>query len=109
MKKINFKKLSGLIPVVIQDYKNKQVRMVGFMNKLAWRKTLATSQVWFYSRTKRRLWRKGETSGNFLEVKKIRLDCDNDSLLIMAKQIGGATCHTGRKSCFFQLIKKGSS
>ncbi len=97
--KIDFNKLNGLIPAVIQDQKTLQVLMVGFMNQDAVIKTLETKRVTFFSRTKNRLWEKGETSGNFLNVVDILLDCDNDSLLIFVNPIG-STCHTGDISCF---------
>lgn len=101
---IDFDKMNGLIPAIIQNYKTGKILMLGFMNKDAWKKTLKTKKATFFSRTKNRLWTKGETSGNFLIVKNIYLDCDNDSLLIKAKPIG-PTCHTGSESCFFKKIK----
>ncbi len=96
---INFKKLNGLIPAVIQDQKTREVLMVGFMNEEALNKTQATQEVWFWSRTKQRLWKKGETSGNVLQVCEMRTDCDEDTLLVLVKP-AGPTCHTGRRSCF---------
>ncbi|MFA7686188.1 MAG: bifunctional phosphoribosyl-AMP cyclohydrolase/phosphoribosyl-ATP diphosphatase HisIE [Candidatus Gracilibacteria bacterium] len=97
--KLNFKKLNGLVPAIIQDSCTQQVLMLGFMNEEAYKKTLKSRRVTFWSRTKKRLWQKGETSGNFLEVVKIKVDCDNDTLLILAKP-NGPTCHTGKYSCF---------
>ncbi len=97
--KLNFKKLGGLIPVVVQDNVTLQVLMVGFMNEEAYKKTLKTNKVTFYSRTKKCLWEKGGVSGNYLEVKEIKKDCDNDSLLILVNP-KGPTCHTGKYSCF---------
>jgi len=97
--KLNFTKLNGLIPVVVQDDKTMQVLMLGFMNEEAYKQTIATGKVTFWSRSKKRLWQKGETSGNFLEVVSIREDCDNDSLLITANP-NGKICHKGRYSCF---------
>lgn len=96
---IDFKKGNGLVPVIIQDEINMQVLMLGYMNEEAYLKTLKEEKVTFFSRTKNRLWTKGETSGNFLWVKKINMDCDNDTLLIQVKQ-DGPTCHTGAVSCF---------
>ena len=104
MKALDFKKLGGLVPAVVQDAATKQVLMVGFMNKAAWKKTLKTKKVTFWSRTKKRLWTKGETSGNFLRVQKILADCDDDTVLIFAKPAGPA-CHTGNKTCFFKVVK----
>ncbi|HQW44342.1 MAG: bifunctional phosphoribosyl-AMP cyclohydrolase/phosphoribosyl-ATP diphosphatase HisIE [Chitinophagaceae bacterium] len=89
----------GLIPVIIQDHITQKVLMLGFMNEEALRKTEKENKVTFYSRSKQRLWTKGETSGNFLFVKEIRIDCDNDTLLIKAEPIGHV-CHTGADSCF---------
>ena len=89
----------GLIPAVIQDVHSMDVLMVGFMNETAWEKTLAEKKVTFYSRTKGRLWTKGEESGNFLEVRDIRVDCDRDTVLILAVP-EGPVCHTGSDTCF---------
>ena len=97
--KINFEKLNGLVPAVIQDYKTNKVLMVGFMNEEAYLKTQSEKLVTFYSRTKQRLWTKGEESGNFLDVTDILVDCDNDTLLIKAKP-RGVVCHTGADTCF---------
>ena len=99
LEKINFAKMDGLVPVVVQDNHTLQVLMVGFMNKEALASTIASGKVTFFSRTKNRLWQKGETSGDFLNVIDIHLDCDDDSLLIMANP-AGPTCHTGSVSCF---------
>jgi len=96
---LDFKKLNGLIPVVIQDNTTQQVLMVGFMNEEALGKTQDEGRVTFFSRTKNRLWTKGETSGNYLFVKEITTDCDNDSILIKVDP-AGPVCHTGTKSCF---------
>lgn len=98
--KLDFSKSSdGLIPAVVQDDATNQVLMVGWMNEAALTETARLRQVVFFSRSKQRLWRKGETSGNVLEVISIATDCDNDSLLIRARPIG-PTCHTGNYSCF---------
>ena len=91
--------MGGLVPAIIQDSETKDVLMLGFMNKEALKKTLAKGRVTFWSRTKNRLWQKGETSGNSLKVVSINTDCDNDTLLIMAKP-KGPICHLGRNSCF---------
>ncbi|MEI8055440.1 MAG: bifunctional phosphoribosyl-AMP cyclohydrolase/phosphoribosyl-ATP diphosphatase HisIE [bacterium] len=97
--KLNWDKVNGLIPAVIQDSYTLQVLMLGYMNKEALQKTYETGKVTFYSRTKQRLWTKGEISGNSLEVISILADCDNDTLLVMAKPNGPA-CHLGTQSCF---------
>ena len=98
-KKINFKKFNGLIPAIIQDNLTKQVLMLGFMNEAAYAKTLKTRKVTFYSRTRDKLWTKGEESGNFLKFIDIKIDCDQDTVLILAEPCG-PTCHTGNYSCF---------
>lgn len=97
--RLNFKKLNGLVPAVIQDARTNQVLMLGFMDKAAYKKTVRTKKVCFYSRTKKRLWTKGEASGNYLKVIKIKTDCDNDCLLIKVKPVG-PTCHKNKYSCF---------
>src|SRR6201996_3776576 len=97
--KINYNKTDGLVPVIIQDEHTLEVLMLGYMNQEAYDKTVAENIVTFFSRSKNRLWTKGETSGNFLHVKSIPLDCDNDTLLIKVKA-DGPTCHTGDRSCF---------
>lgn len=97
--KPDFTKTNGLLPVIVQDATSLQVLMLGYMNEEALVKTTEEQVVTFFSRSKNRLWTKGETSGNFLHVKEIRLDCDNDSLLILASA-EGPTCHTGAISCF---------
>jgi len=96
---IDFDKLNGLVPAIIQHAKSLEVLMLGFMNSDALKKTLATNRVTFYSRTKKRLWTKGETSNNYLEVVSIEVDCDRDTLLIKA-QPQGAVCHLQRDTCF---------
>jgi phosphoribosyl-AMP cyclohydrolase / phosphoribosyl-ATP pyrophosphohydrolase len=97
--KPDFSKDNGLIPAIIQDYSTNKVLMLGFMDEEAFEKTRKEKKVTFYSRSKKRLWTKGETSGNFLQVKEILLDCDNDTLLIKAKP-DGPTCHTGADTCW---------
>ncbi|MGQ8821123.1 bifunctional phosphoribosyl-AMP cyclohydrolase/phosphoribosyl-ATP diphosphatase HisIE [Bibersteinia trehalosi] len=99
---INWQKVDNLLPVIVQNAQTCEVLMLGYMNQQALEKTLAEKRVTFYSRTKQRLWMKGETSGNFLNVVDMSLDCDNDTLLILANPIG-ETCHTGAESCFHQF------
>ena len=96
---LDFEKTNGLIPAIIQDNRTMEVLMLGYMNREALEKTLATKKVTFFSRTKNRLWTKGETSGNFLELIGMEQDCDNDTLLVRVIPTG-STCHLGRKSCF---------
>ena len=101
-KELNFKKLNGLIPCVIQDNNTDKVLMLGFMNEEALAKTKLEKRVTFFSRSKQRLWTKGETSGNFLDVVEMMLDCDQDTLLIKANPIG-PVCHTGSDTCFDEV------
>lgn len=96
---LNFSKLNGIIPAIIVDESNDKILMLGFMNEEALRISIETGKVTFFSRTKNRLWTKGETSGNFLSIKNIISDCDNDSIIIYAKP-EGPTCHLGNYSCF---------
>ncbi|RYE01691.1 MAG: bifunctional phosphoribosyl-AMP cyclohydrolase/phosphoribosyl-ATP diphosphatase HisIE [Sphingobacteriaceae bacterium] len=96
---MNFDQTTGLLPVIIQDHQTLEVLMLGYMNQEAFDKTSAEKVVTFFSRSKNRLWTKGETSGNFLHVKEVYLDCDQDTILIKAKA-DGPTCHTGSRSCF---------
>ena len=103
---IKFDKNTGLVPVVIQDYLNLKVLMLGYMNQEAFDKTLQEKRVTFFSRSKNRLWTKGETSGNFLELMDWKLDCDNDTILIKAKPLG-PTCHKGTTTCFAEETDKG--
>ncbi len=100
-KNIDFEKMDGLVPAIVQDYVTSKVLMLGFMNAEAYEKTQAEGKVTFFSRSKQRLWTKGETSGNFLMVKEMLIDCDNDTLLIKAEPIG-PVCHTGADTCFFE-------
>ena len=103
---IDFKKGDGLVPVIVQDYTSLQVLMLGYMNEEAFAKTQAENYITFFSRSKNRLWTKGETSGNFLQVKEIKVDCDNDTILIKAIPTG-VVCHTGMQTCFGETAAKG--
>ena len=103
---INFNKSDGLVPVIVQDAVNMQVLMLGYMNEEALAETKKERKVVFYSRSKQRLWMKGETSGNFLFVNEIKVDCDNDTILIIANPVG-PVCHTGTQTCFGDVNSKG--
>ena len=96
---IDFNKMQGLVPAIIQDARTKNVLMLGFMNEAAYNKTVEIGKVTFFSRTKNRLWTKGEESGNYLKVVSIEEDCDNDTLLIKVNPVG-PVCHTGTDTCF---------
>ena len=102
---MDFAKMGGLIPVIVQDEVSKDVLMVGFMNDEAWQRTQQSGFVTFFSRTRNTLWMKGETSGNRLAVRQVLLDCDEDTLLITARREGdGNVCHTGARTCFNTVV-----
>ncbi|MCR2059689.1 bifunctional phosphoribosyl-AMP cyclohydrolase/phosphoribosyl-ATP diphosphatase HisIE [Campylobacter helveticus] len=102
---LDWEKVGGLVPVIVQDFRTSEVLMLGFMNEEALRKSLEEGKVVFYSRTKKRLWLKGEESGNFLNIVDLGLDCDKDSLLILVNPVG-VTCHNGTISCFEEVSKR---
>jgi len=104
MYKPNFEKGGNLVPAIIQDYKTGKVLMLGFINESAWERTLQTNLVHFYSRTRNKLWLKGETSGNYLVVREIYVDCDEDTILIKAEP-KGPVCHEGYMSCFYRKLE----
>jgi phosphoribosyl-ATP pyrophosphohydrolase/phosphoribosyl-AMP cyclohydrolase len=104
---MDFSKLDGLIPAVIQDADSAEVLMVGFMNEEALRLTLETGFATFFSRSRSKLWMKGETSGNRLQVVELLTDCDDDTVLVKVKRLGdGNVCHTGERSCFFRAVAR---
>ena len=104
--KLDFTKLDGLVPAIIQDVASGRVLMVGFMNEEAWQKTVETGFATFYSRTRNKLWMKGETSGHRLEVKEIYTDCDIDSVVLKVVAHGPGVCHEGYESCFFRKLEE---
>ena len=106
MIEIDFKKGQGLIPAIIQDAKTNEVLMLGYMNHESWEKTLEIRKASFWSRSRNKLWIKGEISGHVQEIKEIYLDCDGDTLLLKVEQVGGAACHTGHRSCFHHRYEK---
>jgi phosphoribosyl-AMP cyclohydrolase len=97
--------MNGLIPAIVQDFRTDEVLMLAFMNESAWIETLSTGKATFYSRSRQKLWVKGETSGNIQRIKEIRVDCDDDTLLLKVEQMGKGACHTGYRSCFFRTIE----
>ena len=102
---MDYSKLNGLVPAVIQDASTREVLMVGFMNQAALDKTIDTGFATFFSRTRNKLWTKGETSGNRLQVDRILVDCDDDTLLLRVNRLGdGNVCHTGERTCFFREL-----
>jgi phosphoribosyl-AMP cyclohydrolase len=102
-----FEKQDGLVPAIAQDYSSGEVLMMAYMNEEAWRKTLDTGIVHYWSRSRQSLWKKGEKSGNVQEVREIRVDCDMDCVLLKVRQVGDAACHTGYRSCFFNVVRSG--
>ncbi len=96
----------GLVCTVVQDYHAKKVRMVAYMNKEALEKTLETKEMWYFSRSRNKLWRKGETSGNYQYLKGLSIDCDGDCLLAQVEQVGGISCHTGHATCFYRDLEE---
>ncbi|HUI41766.1 MAG TPA: phosphoribosyl-AMP cyclohydrolase [Terriglobia bacterium] len=104
---LNFSKLDGLVAAVIQDHTTGRVLMVGFMNEEAFRRTVETGSVTFFSRSRNKLWVKGETSGHRLKVKAISTDCDQDALLVKVEALGPGVCHEGYSSCFFRTLDDG--
>ncbi|MCH8524325.1 MAG: phosphoribosyl-AMP cyclohydrolase [Balneolales bacterium] len=104
---INFQKSDGLVPVIVQDAQSLQVLMLGYANREAWNKTLETRHVTFWSRSRKALWTKGETSGNYLHMVDYFIDCDNDTVLILANPIG-PTCHRGTRTCFDVIGEEGT-
>ena len=107
MIQLDFKKTGGLIPAIAQDYATGDVLMLAYMNQQAWEATLNTGKATYYSRSRQKLWIKGESSGHQQRVKEIWIDCDNDTVLLKVEQLGGAACHTGYRSCFFRQVTDG--
>ncbi|MBF0413398.1 MAG: phosphoribosyl-AMP cyclohydrolase [Desulfamplus sp.] len=104
--KPNFAKIGGLVPAIAQDYATGEVLMLAYMNEDSWKETLSSGMATYYSRSRKQLWKKGETSGNLQVIKEIRLDCDEDTVLLRIEQIGNAACHLGYKSCFFRTVNQ---
>jgi len=105
---LDFTKTGGLVPAIVQDNETGEVLMLAYMNQEAYDATLSTGKATYFSRSRQTLWVKGETSGNVQLVKEIRLDCDDDTLLIKVEQLGGAACHTGHRSCFYKKVENGT-
>jgi len=109
MVNLNFNKINGLVPAIVQDYETGEVLMLAFMNQEAWEATLSTGKATYFSRSRQKLWVKGETSGNLQIVKEILVDCDEDTVLLKVEQRGGAACHTGYRSCFYRKVENDGS
>jgi phosphoribosyl-AMP cyclohydrolase len=103
---LDFAKEGGLVPAVAQDAETGEVLMLAYINEESWKETLKSGCATYWSRSRKKLWKKGESSGNTQVIKEILVDCDNDAVVFKVEQIGGAACHTGYKSCFFTKLKK---
>lgn len=108
MIELDFSKYGGLIPAIAQDFQTGEVLMLANINPESWQETLATGRAVYYSRSRKRLWRKGEESGNVQLIREILVDCDGDSVIFKVEQIGGAACHTGHRSCFYRKVDGGT-
>lgn len=103
VEQVDFKKGNGLVPAIVQDFQSKEVLMLAYMNKESLTKTLEGDTTWFFSRSRNELWNKGATSGHVQYVKEIKIDCDNDTILVLVDQ-NGAACHTGNRTCFYREL-----
>lgn len=105
MVELNFSKSpDGLIPAIAQDYKTGEILMMAYINQESWEYTLASGNATYYSRSRKKLWKKGESSGNVQKIKEILVDCDEDTVIFKVEQIGGVACHTGHRSCFYRKV-----
>ncbi|HOP61732.1 MAG TPA: phosphoribosyl-AMP cyclohydrolase [Spirochaetota bacterium] len=102
---IDFSKSGGIVPVIIQDYKTSEVLMLAYMNEEAYSLSMKTGLAHYWSRSKKRIWKKGESSGHTQEIREVRIDCDSDTILMKVNQIGDAACHEGYRSCFFRRVE----
>ena len=102
---LQFNKGNGLLPAIVQDYETKEILMLAYINDLAWKKTLETGRAHYWSRSRNKLWLKGETSGHVQKIHQVLVDCDDDTVVYKVEQLGGAACHTGHRSCFYRQLK----
>jgi phosphoribosyl-AMP cyclohydrolase len=107
--KIAFEKYNGLVPAIVQDQRTNEVLMLGYMNEEALAETQRTKQAVFFSRSRNKLWRKGESSGHLLKVREVRIDCDSDTLLVRVEAMGPGVCHEGYRSCFYRKLESDGS
>jgi len=107
MVELDFGKTDGLVPAIAQDHQSGEVLMLAYVNRESWELTLKTGIAHYWSRSRSKLWKKGESSGNLQEIKEIRVDCDADTVVFKVNQIGDAACHTGYRSCFHQVVQDG--
>lgn len=105
MIELDFNKGNGLIPAIAQDWKTGEILMLAYINKESWQETLRTGHAVYWTRSRQKIWHKGESSGNVQIIKEILVDCDNDTVVFKVDQVGGAACHTGHPSCFFRRFK----
>lgn len=105
---VDFEKSRGIVPAIAQDAATGEILMLAYMNEESFRETTRTGRACYFSRSRNRLWRKGEESGNVQEVVEVRIDCDRDAILLKVNQVGGAACHTGYRSCFYRVLQNGS-
>jgi phosphoribosyl-AMP cyclohydrolase len=103
---LDFSKGSGLLPAIAQDHRSGKILMLAYINKASWERSLETGQVHYWSRTRKEIWHKGETSGNIQKIREIYVDCDNDTVLFKVEQVGGAACHLGFESCFHKKVDR---
>ena len=108
MIELAFEKSDNLVPAIAQDATTGEVLMLAYVNAESWKLTLETGIAHYWSRSRQKLWKKGESSGNVQEIKEIRVDCDADTVVLKVDQIGGAACHTGFRSCFYRVVKNGA-
>jgi phosphoribosyl-AMP cyclohydrolase len=108
MIELDFDKIDGLVPAIVQDHITGDVLMLAYMNQEAFEATLSSGKATYFSRSRQTLWVKGETSGNLQLVKEVRIDCDDDTVLLKVEQLGDAACHTGHRSCFHKIVEEGS-
>ena len=104
---LDFPRAGGLVPAIVQDHDTGEVLMLAYMNQEAWDRTLATGRAHFWSRSRKKLWCKGETSGHVQEIREVYVDCDLDTVLLKVHQVGGAACHEGYRSCFYRKVEGG--
>lgn len=109
MVSLNFSKSEdGLLPAIVQDHQSGEVLMLAYINELAWQETLKTGKAHYWSRSRSKLWLKGETSGHVQIIHQILVDCDDDTVIYKVEQLGGAACHTGHRSCFYRIVEDGN-
>jgi len=108
MDSLRFDKGDGLLPAIVQDHRTNEVLMVAYINETAWLKTLETGKAHFWSRSRGKLWLKGESSGHVQMIKEVLIDCDADTVIYKVEQLGGAACHKGYRSCFFRRVEDGA-